>query len=323
MKALVAHGYGHPSELAVVDLPLPTLDRGQILVRIDAASISSTDLRVVTGFYREMLALEFPYVPGNGFAGTVTEVGPDVTAFAVGDEIFGQAMHRQLRVAAAERRPSLSTGTLAEYAVFEADTPLLARRPANVPAEEAAALAIGGMAARTALRLAALHAGERVLVIGATGGVGTALLPMLHAAGVETTATARTPEGAAVVRRLGADHVIGVEAEHYPDGFDAVFNLVLFATELAPAAGALRPGGRLVSAVVPGPAPADLGRDDVEVRLVTDLEGAFGGMADVAKAAADGALRPTIGARFNLDQAVEAMVLFAATGTPGKIIVTP
>ncbi|WP_407442284.1 NADP-dependent oxidoreductase [Rhodococcus sp. (in: high G+C Gram-positive bacteria)] len=323
MKALVATHYGPPAELRVIDLPIPAPGPGQILVQIKAASINATDLRVVTGFYRDALNLEFPYVPGNDFAGTVVEVGPEVTAFVAGDEIFGQAMHRQLRIVASAQRPSVSTGTLAEYAVFEADTALLAHRPASVSPEDAAALAIGGMAARSAMKLADVRPGERVLVIGATGGVGTALVPLLHSAGAVITATADGGTGEAVLRELGADHVIGISPHTYPESVDAVFNLALFAAHLAPAAHALRPGGRLVSTVIPGPDLEDLGRDDLEVHVVNDLEGKFGGMIDVAETAAAGVFRATIGARYSLDRAVEAMVRFEGSGLIGKIVVTP
>ena len=323
MKALVARDYGQPDDLEVVDLPVPVVGPGQILVRIAAASINSTDLRVVTGFYREQLNIEFPYVPGNDFAGTVVETAPDVTAFVEGDEIFGQAMHRQLRVVAAAERPSLSTGTLAEYAVFEADTPMLAHRPSHVSPRDAAALAIGGMAARSVMKIARIAPGERVLVIGATGGVGTAIIPLLIAAGAQITATAGTPEGAAVLRELGVHEVIGLEVEEYPADVDAVLNLVLFSHELLPAGRALRPGGRLVSTVVPAPSAADLGRDDVDVEFVMDLEGRLGGMADVAEAAAQGLLRATVGATYSLTDGAAAMAEFARSLTPGKITVLP
>lgn len=323
MKALVARDYGRPEDLEVVEMPVPTPRTGQILVRITAASVNATDLRVVTGFYREALELTFPYVPGNDFAGTVVEVGDDVRAFAVGDEIFGQAMHRQLRVVAAPERPSLSTGTLAEYAVFEADTPMLAHRPATLSPGDAAALAIGGMAARSVMKIAEIKSGERVLVIGATGGVGTAVIPLLKATGAVVIATAGTPEGVTVLRNLGADEVIGFEAEQYPEEVDAVLNLVLFADQLGSAGQALRAGGRLVSTVVPAPTPVDLGRDDVEVHFVMDLEGRLGGMPDVAEAAASGLLRATIGATYSLVEGAAAMADFARSVTPGKILVTP
>ena len=129
MRAVVATGYGPPERYEVADLPVPRPGPGQIQVRIAAASINPADVRLPSGDFRDAVTLDFPHVPGNDFAGTVSEVGPGVTAFRVGDEIFGQAIPRALRAMAGQTRPSLSTGSLAEYAVFEADTPFLAHRP--------------------------------------------------------------------------------------------------------------------------------------------------------------------------------------------------
>ena len=116
-------------------------------VQIAAASINPADIRLPSGDFRDVVPLTFPHIPGNDLAGTVSEIGAGVTVYQVGDEIFGQAVPRALRAMAGATRPSLSTGSLAEYAVFEADTPFLAHRPAGLDLEQAAALpAIGGRA---------------------------------------------------------------------------------------------------------------------------------------------------------------------------------
>ncbi|MFD7655998.1 alcohol dehydrogenase catalytic domain-containing protein, partial [Actinosynnema sp. NPDC059797] len=189
MKAVVATGYGPPEEYVVADVPVPRPGPGQLLVRVAAASVNPTDVRLPGGDFRDAVHLEFPHVPGNDFAGTVEEVGPGVTAFAVGDEVFGLAVPRALRALAGAARPSLSTGSLAEYAVFEADTPLLAHRPAGLSAEGAAALATAGLTARALMATAGVRPGETVLVVGATGGVGTAVVPLLAAAVARVVAT--------------------------------------------------------------------------------------------------------------------------------------
>ena len=132
MKAVVATGYGPPEKYMVDDVPVPRPAPGQIQVRIAAASINPGDIRLPSGDFREVVPLAFPHIPGNDFAGTVSEIGAGVTAYQVGDEIFGQAVPRALRAMAGATRPSLSTGSLAEYAVFEADTPFLAYRPAGL-----------------------------------------------------------------------------------------------------------------------------------------------------------------------------------------------
>lgn len=323
MQALTATGYGPPSQLVLSALPIPVPGEGQIQVRITAATINPTDIALIAGAFRDLVALEFPYVPGNEFAGTVTSVGPGVTRYRVGDEVFGQAMPRSFAPLLPAVGASLSTGALAEYAVFEAGTALITHRPPNVPAEVAASLAIAGSTAQIAMDLAALSVGETVLVIGATGAVGTTLLPLLARADVKIIATAARPEGASLVRRLGAHDVIGHDPSGYPSGADAVFNLALHADGLPGAARALRPGGRLVSIVFPAPAPEQLGRDDVDLHFVWDTDGTHGGAARVASAAASGELGAVIARRFSLGDGVEAAVEYA-TGHPlGKVVVTP
>src|ERR671915_343758 len=94
MKAVVAAGYGPPEQYTVADVPVPRPGPGQLQVRIAAASINPADVRLPSGEFRDLVSLEFPHVPGNDFAGTVTEVGAGVTAFRPGDDIFGQAVPR-------------------------------------------------------------------------------------------------------------------------------------------------------------------------------------------------------------------------------------
>jgi NADPH2:quinone reductase len=323
MRALMATAYGQPEDLVLGEVPIPQPGAGQLLVRIAAATINPTDIRVITGDFGDEFPLEFPYILGNDFAGTVIETGAGVTAYRVGDEVFGQAMPRQLRaIADLSTRPSVSTGALADYAVFEADTPLLALRPASVSVEQAAALAIGGMTARGVMTTAAIRSGETVLVIGAAGGVGTALIPLLAAAGATVIATAGTEEAGEALRGLGADTIIGYDDREYPHGVDAVLNLQLPADRLLSAAASIRPDGRLVSIMYPPATPEQLGRDDVRMHFVMDLDGELGGMLDVADAAEQGILVATIARRYTLDDGVAAAVDYARRRRLGKIVVT-
>ena len=319
MKAVVATGYGPPERYVVAERPIPRPGPGQIQVRIAAASVNPTDVRVPGGEFREFVSVEFPHVPGNDFAGTVTETGPGVTAFQVGDEIFGQAVPRVLRSVASAERPSLSTGSLAEYAVFEADTPQLAHRPPSVPVEQAAALATTGMTAQALLGTAEVQPGETVLVVGATGGVGTAVIPLLAAAKARVIATA-TATDADLVRELGADEVIGYD--DYPAEVDVAFNLTLPGDRLTGLAGSIRQGGRLLTITFPMATPEIVGRDDIAARFVRDMDGEFGGMHGVGELAARGDLRAVISRRYSLDDGVRACVDFVRRHTTGKLVVT-
>jgi len=321
MKAVVATSYGPPEQYMVADVPAPRPGPGQIQARIAAASINPADVRLPSGDFRDAVPLEFPHVPGNDFAGTVTEVGAGVTAFQVGDEIFGQAVPRALRAMAGATRPSLSTGSLAEYAVFEADTPFLAHRPAGLDIEQAAALPTVGLAARALMATANVQPGETVLVIGATGGVGTAVVPLLAGAKARVIATA-TAADADILRDLGADETIGYAESEYPFGVDVAFNLTLPSDHLTGVARAVRPGGRLLTITYPVPQQEWIGRDDVSLHFVLDMDGALGGMREVGELAARGELPATIGRRYTLDDGAQACVDFVGLHTTGKLVVT-
>ncbi|MEV0560485.1 NADP-dependent oxidoreductase [Dactylosporangium sp. NPDC050588] len=315
MRAVIAGDYGPPEGYTVGELPVPRPGPGQLLVRVAAASINPGDVVIPSGQFRDTAPLTFPHVPGNDFAGTVAETGPGVTGYAEGDEIFGYAAPRALRPMLGPR-PSMSTGSLAEYTVVEADTPFVAHRPAGLTAEHAAALATTGLTARALMATAGVRPGERILVVGATGGVGTTLVPLLAAAGAEVVATA-TDEDAGLLRDLGAAETIGYAESGYPSGVDAAVNLTLPGDALTGVAAAVRPGGRLLTITFPVPRQDWTGRDDVELRFVLDMEGVHGGMREVA----DAGLRATIGRRYTLAEGAQACVDFARRHTTGKLVV--
>jgi NADPH:quinone reductase-like Zn-dependent oxidoreductase len=321
MRAVVATGYGPPEEYTVANVPVPRPGPGQIQVRIAAASINPADVRLPGGDFRDVVPLAFPHVPGNDFAGAVSEIGAGVAAYRIGDEIFGQAVPRALRAMAGATRPSLSTGSLAEYAVFEADTPFLAHRPAGLGVEQAAALPTVGLTARALMATADVKPGETVLVVGATGGVGTAVLPLLAAAGARVIATATAADDG-ILRLLGASEIIGYAESEYPSGVDVAFNLTLPSDRLTGVVSAVRPGGRLLTITYPVPQQEWIDRDDVRLHFVLDMEGAFGGMREVGELAACGELPATIGRRYTLGQGAQACLDFVRLHTTGKLVVT-
>ncbi|MGW0433447.1 NADP-dependent oxidoreductase [Micromonospora sp. NPDC003197] len=321
MKAVVVTGYGPPEEYTVTDVPVPRPGPGQIQVRIAAASINPADVRLPSGDFRDTVPLGFPHVPGNDFAGTVSEIGAGVTAYQVGDEIFGQAVPRALHVMAGTTRPSLSTGSLAEYAVFEADTPFLAHRPAGLDIEQAAALPTIGLTARALMATAKVQPGETVLVVGATGGVGTTVVPLLASAKARVIATT-TAADADLLRALGADKTIGYAESEYPSDVDVALNLTLPSDRLAGVASAIRPGGRVLTITYPVPQQKWIGRYDVSLQFVLDMDGAFGGMREVGELAVRGELPATIGRRYTLDEGAQACVDFVRLHTTGKLVVT-
>ncbi|XVU21261.1 NADP-dependent oxidoreductase [Actinoplanes sp. CA-054009] len=305
MKAVLVHRYGPPEEYTIGEVATPHAGPGQIQVRVAAASVNAIDLKIATGRDRHRADVTFPHIPGNDFAGTVTEVGDGVTAYRIGDEVFGFGLPRAM--AGFLPWPSSTTGSLAEFAVLDAASPLIAHRPPTMDAVTAAARPSAGVTANAMLSRAAVRPGETVLVIGATGGLGTMLLPSLRAARV--VATGR-PGDEELLHRLGATEVIGYD--DYPSGVDVILNAAVPSDRLATAARCLKPGGRLFSAVWPAPKPEYLDRDDVVFEMPLDLAR---GVAETV------ALTPHIGRRYPPGEAVRALQDFTHDHIPGKLVV--
>lgn len=192
MRAIVQDQYGGPEDLRLDDVDPPMPRPGEVQVRVRAAALDASVWYLATG-RPVVLRLGFGVrrprnrVPGQELAGTVTAVGPGVEDFAVGDEVFGVA-----------------AGSFAELAVARADR--IAHRPAQVPPESAAALAVSGVTALQAVRRADIRPGQRVLVTGAGGGVGTFVVGLATDRGAAVTAVAG-PDKADLVAGLGARHL--------------------------------------------------------------------------------------------------------------------
>jgi NADPH:quinone reductase-like Zn-dependent oxidoreductase len=339
MKAVVAREYGGPDALAVEEIPLPRPGSGQIQVRIRATALNPADLRTLSGVLRGLTPLEFPYVLGSDFAGTVTEVGPDVTRFAVDDEVFGVGLPRATGKMATmlSTPPSLTTGTMAQYAVFEADTPAIARRPDNLDAERAATLPIAGLTALSLLRAGRFEGSGKepsasgqavVLVAGAAGGVGSAVVPLLAAAGVHVIATA-IPDDDQYARDLGAAevidyHSVDIVAEtmrRHPEGVDALINLAMSGPALVETSRVVRSGGQLLNAAFPSPDPSAFDGAGLVVQTVYSTAGP-GDLDRLAEHALDNTLPSTISRRYTLEQAPQAYADLVNTHVRGKLLVT-
>lgn len=194
MQAIARYRYGSPDVLEMREVAKPSPRAGQVLVSTHAASLFAGDVFIIRGrplFVRLMTGLVRPKhpVPGVDVAGVVEEVGDGVTDLRPGDEVFGW-----------------STGTLAEYVCDSAER--FVPRPDNLTLEQAAAVPEAGMTALQGLRDAGrIQPGQRALIIGASGGVGSFAVQIAKALGAEVTGACST-RNVELVRSLGADHVI-------------------------------------------------------------------------------------------------------------------
>src|SRR6185437_9923046 len=238
MQAIVQHRYGTVPEevLRLERIARPRPAAGELLIQVRAAGVDRGTWHMMAGQpYLMRLGLGFRgprnRVPGLDVAGTVVATGPGVTRFAVGDEVFG-----------------IARGSFAEYAV--AREAKLARKPAALTFAQAAALAVSGLTALQGLRDAGhVQTGQKVLVIGASGGVGSYAVQLAKVFGAEVTGVASTAK-ADLVRTIGADHVIDYHEQDFADGRER-YDLILDIggnTSLSRLRRALTPRGTLVIA---------------------------------------------------------------------------
>jgi NADPH:quinone reductase len=199
MKAAFFETTGTPDAINVDDLPTPDPKPGEIRVKVLAASINPIDTYIRSG--AAPMPLPKPAVTGSDFAGVVDAVGPAVTAYKVGDRVWGSNQGMLGR-----------QGTCAEYACVEARWAYPTPRKAGD--EQAAAGALVGITAHIGLfQRANLTSGETVFVNGGTGGVGAAVVQMAKAAGAKVVTTVGSPEKAKLAGELGADHVINYKTD--------------------------------------------------------------------------------------------------------------
>jgi NADPH:quinone reductase-like Zn-dependent oxidoreductase len=204
MKAIVRDTYGPPDVLHVAEVPTPALRDGDVLVKVRAASANAGDWHLLRGTplpFRVVAGLRTPRfkIIGTDIAGTVEAVGRSVTRFRPGDEVFGELSRSGF-------------GAYAELAA--APERALALKPVNLCFEEAATLPTAGCTALQGLRKGRIQQGQRVLINGASGGVGTFAVQIAKSFGTEVTAVCST-RNADIVRSIGADHVIDYTKEDF------------------------------------------------------------------------------------------------------------
>jgi NADPH:quinone reductase-like Zn-dependent oxidoreductase len=231
MKAVRIHEFGGPETLQVEELPTPTPETGQVLIRVLAASVNPVDYKIRKGGYLPESAL--PLTLGRDVAGIIERVGPEVRNFQEGEAVY--AMLDRIH------------GGYAEYVADRAMN--CAKKPARLDFIQAAAVPLAGLTAWQGLfDHGELKGGERVLIHGAAGGVGHFAVQFAKARGATVFATC-SGEDAEFVKKLGADEVIDYHGERFEDrarDIDLVFDLVAGETQDRSFA-VLKTGGRLIS----------------------------------------------------------------------------
>jgi NADPH:quinone reductase-like Zn-dependent oxidoreductase len=326
MKALVQDVYGTSEVLRIEDVDRPSAAAGEVLVRIAAASVNAADWHIMRGepriarlMDRSIFGRTGPRqrIRGRDFAGTIEAVGPGVTGWQVGDTVLGE-----------------DDATLAEYAAVP--TGCLVRKPDALSFEAAAALPLAALTADLCLTQGRLEAGQRVLIVGASGGVGTFAVQLAARRGATVTAVCST-RNVDLVSTLGAREIVDYTREDFTragQSYDVVLDLV-GNRSLRDLRRVVAPGGRLVLSGGGNPghgqylgpiglmARAGLFGRLLGVRLripraAPDAER----LTELAGMAARGEIRPVLDRTYPLAEAVAAMRHLEVEHARGKIVVT-
>lgn len=320
MKAIVQDAYGLPEVLRYEDVAMPVVADDEVLVKVYAAGVAIGDWLTMTGLpyiARPQYGLFKPKrrVGGHEVAGTIAAVGTNVVDFQIGDEVFGWA-----------------SATLAEYVAVPTDTLVL--KPANLTLEQAAAVPISGLAALEALRdTGNVKSGDKVLVLGASGAVGTFAVQLARSLGADVTGVVSTGN-LNMVRSIGADHAIDYTQQDFAQGgpqYDVILDLAgnrslsILRRALTPTGTLVIVGGsggkwfmgfgRTIRAALLSPFVGQRLRPFISKPTKENLEA-------LRSLIEDGQINPVIDRTFPLSETAAAMSYLGKRHTRGKTVIT-
>jgi NADPH2:quinone reductase len=320
VKAIRVHQFGGAEVLKLEELPDPQPGPGQVVIRVGAAGVNPVEAYVRTGTYASKPSL--PYTPGTDAAGVVTSVGSDVKRVKAGDRVYTTGS---------------KTGTYAEQTLC--DEASVHPLPGHVSFEQGAAIGVPyGTAYRALFIRAQAKPAETILVHGASGGVGTAVVQLAHAIGVTVIGTAGSDAGMKLVREQGAQHALNHSADGYLDelmkltdgrGVDAILEM-LANKNLAKDLTVLAKKGRVAVIGNRGTIeinPRDAMAREADIRGVTLMNTSPEEYrlihAALGAGLENGSLKPVIGERIPLAEAARAHETIMGSGTLGKIVLIP
>lgn len=308
MKAAQISQYGHADQIKIIEIEKPEPKPGQVQVRVHAASVNPFDSKVREGYVANMVP-ELPVTLGGDIAGVVTEITEGVEHVAVGDMVYGQAS-----VVAG------NSGAFAEYAATKAGQ--VAKMPANIDFNQAAALPLTGVSALQALvGHINLQPGQKILIHGGAGGIGTMAIQIAKHIGAYVATTA-TGEGLEYVKQLGADEVIDYQSQSFDEllrDYDAVFDTVAGET-YERSFKVLKQGGIIVSMLEK---PNQELMEQYGVRAVAQQTRINAeDLAKLATLVEDGVVTPHVDVTYPLDQTAQAFEAWEAGKVRGKVVIT-
>lgn len=310
MKAAVFEEFGGSEKIEIAEVKVPELKEGEVLVKIYAAGVNPVDAVIVEGHYKNMMPHDFPVIPGWDMAGVVEARGHGSRRFEVGDEVYAYA-----------RRPRIKWGTFAEYIVIPDS--YLSRKPASLSWEEAAGVPLAGLTAyQTVYGAGNLQRGQKILILGASGGVGSFAIQLAKERGAEITGVA-SAKNHQYMRDLGADHCIDYTKTNigeaarkiHRDGVDVILDCTS-GESLKQALKALKPTGKLVSILNKG---EDLD-SNIDFNFVF-VEPDVYQLDDLSRLADQDKLQVELSKTYPLEESRAALEQIHTLHTTGKIVI--
>jgi NADPH:quinone reductase-like Zn-dependent oxidoreductase len=315
MKAITYIQYGGPKVLQISDLDKPIPKDNQILIKQMATTVNSGDarlrradpwlVRLMFGFFRPKIR-----VLGNVISGVVESVGKNVTNFKAGDEVFGLN--------------DMTMGCYAEYIVVSDTTPL-AIKPKNFSFEEASALVFGGHTALHFLKKAEVKQGNKILIYGASGAVGTSAVQIAKHFGAEVTAVTSTGN-IDLVKSLGADKVIDYTKENLTE-IEGVFDVVYETVDkssVSTMAKLVKPNGALIlgAVIIKGMIQGMLASKKYNIKMIAGVASVTSqDMAFISELAEKGILKPVTDKTYSFDQMSDAHRYVDGGHKKGSVVV--
>jgi len=301
MQAVRIHDYGGPEVLKLEEVPRPQPGPGEVLIRVHASSVNPVDWKIRAGYMKQFMPLALPFVLGRDVSGVVEAAGPGVTGLKKGDEVYG-----------------LINGADAQYAVAKESE--LALKPRTIDHVRAAAIPLAALTAWQALLdKAKLAAGQRILVHGAAGGIGTFAVQLAKWKGARVIATA-SGRNQAFLRELGVAEPIDYEKTRFEDvvrDVDVVFDTIGGDTQQR-SWKVLKRGGVLVSVVAP-PAAEEAAKYGVRAELLI-TQASSSRLTEIAKLIDSGRIRPIVETILPLSDVRRAQEMSERGHVRGKIV---
>ena len=311
MRAFAVDAFSQPG--SIHDFPDPEPAEKEVRVRVAAASINPFDNAVLKGYLKDRMEHRFPLIPCSDLSGTVDAIGAGVEGFAVGDSVFGVTGRM------------VGEGTLAELTT--ASTATIAKRPASLSEIDAAALPLAGVSALQSVEAAALKPNDVVVIVGASGGIGSYAVQLAAASGAHVIGVTSTGK-IGYVKSLGADEVLdrtagdlleSLQAKH-PDGVAAIIDTGSDAAGLARLSETVRKGGTVASmrgaAAIDDLAKRDIKGVNIGTRVTTER------LDHLARLAGAGELKSPHIQTFPLERAGDGFDLIVQAAHLGKLVVT-